>query len=116
MSTPRQRIDRKHTMTNIGSATAGTTRPPTRMSVLIVGAGAAGGDIGSKLVAAGRETTFLVRTATRPRLTDCGIQIRSADGALLLAAAATMALHNRRLAGAAADGRAGEPALAANPR
>jgi hypothetical protein len=113
MSTPRQRIDRKRKMTKIGSATAGSTRPPTRMSVLIVGAGY----IGSKLVAAGRDTTFLVRTATQPRVTDCGIQIRGVDVALLPdVAAATMALHNRRLADAAVDGRAGEPALAANPR
>src|ERR1700761_1916331 len=48
---------------------------------LIVGAGAAGGYLGSRLIAAGRDATFLVREATQQRLDRQGLVIRSPGGA-----------------------------------
>jgi 2-dehydropantoate 2-reductase len=49
------------------------------MSVLIVGAGAAGGYIGAQLLAAGREVTFLARGHTAARLNNGGLRIRHGD-------------------------------------
>ena len=49
------------------------------MSVLIVGAGAAGGYIGAQLVDAGRAVTFLVHPPTRERLTSDGLRLRFGD-------------------------------------
>jgi 2-dehydropantoate 2-reductase len=46
------------------------------MSVLMVGAGAAGGYIGAQLVAAGRDVTFLVHPKTLARLAASGLRIR----------------------------------------
>ena len=46
------------------------------MSVLIVGAGAGGGYIGERLLAAGRDVTFLVRPQTFARLTSEGLRLR----------------------------------------
>jgi 2-dehydropantoate 2-reductase len=46
------------------------------MSVLIVGAGSAGGYIGAQLVAAGRDVTFLVHQRVRARLGSDGLRIR----------------------------------------
>jgi 2-dehydropantoate 2-reductase len=46
------------------------------LSVLIVGAGAAGGYIGERLIAAGRDVTFLVHPQTFARLTSDGLRLR----------------------------------------
>ena len=46
------------------------------MTVLIVGAGAAGGYIGERLIAAGRDVTFLVHPQTLARLTPGGLRLR----------------------------------------
>ena len=50
------------------------------MSTLIVGAGAVGGYLGSLLIAAGRDVTFLVRPARLQRLTTDGVRIRHSSG------------------------------------
>ena len=50
------------------------------MSTLIVGAGAVGGYLGSQLLAAGRDVTFLVRPARLARLTTDGLRIRRSNG------------------------------------
>jgi 2-dehydropantoate 2-reductase len=49
------------------------------VSILIVGAGAAGGYIGAQLVAAGRPVTFLVHPHTLARLASDGLRIRRGD-------------------------------------
>jgi len=49
--------------------------------ILIVGAGATGGYLGSKLIAASRDVTFLVHEKTHQRLHRDGLVIRNADGA-----------------------------------
>ncbi len=46
------------------------------MSVLVVGAGAAGGYIGAQLLAAGRDVTFLVHPQTLARLNSDGLRLR----------------------------------------
>ena len=46
------------------------------MTVLIVGAGAAGGYVGERLIAAGRSVTFLVRPQTLERLNTGGLRLR----------------------------------------
>jgi 2-dehydropantoate 2-reductase len=46
------------------------------MSVLVVGAGAAGGYLGAQLVAGGRDLTFLVHPRTQARLDADGLRIR----------------------------------------
>jgi 2-dehydropantoate 2-reductase len=46
------------------------------VTVLIVGAGAAGGYIGERLIAAGRDVTFLVHPQTLARLTPGGLRLR----------------------------------------
>jgi 2-dehydropantoate 2-reductase len=48
--------------------------------ILIVGAGATGGYLGSTLIAAGRDVTFLVHEKTHQRLLRDGLVIRTADG------------------------------------
>ena len=50
------------------------------MRILVVGAGAIGGYFGGRLLAAGRDVTFLVRTARAERLAQAGLVIRSAFG------------------------------------
>ena len=50
------------------------------MSTLIFGAGAVGGYLGSLLLAAGRDVTFLVRPARLERLTTDGLRIRRSNG------------------------------------
>jgi 2-dehydropantoate 2-reductase len=50
------------------------------MSTLIVGAGAAGGYLGSLLISGGRDATFLVRPARLERLTTDGLRIRRSNG------------------------------------
>jgi 2-dehydropantoate 2-reductase len=47
------------------------------MTVLVVGAGAAGGYVGDRLIAAGRDVTFLVRPQTRERLKTHGLRLRA---------------------------------------
>jgi 2-dehydropantoate 2-reductase len=49
------------------------------MSVLVVGAGAAGGYIGAQLLAAGRDVTFLAHDRTAARLNSDGLRIRHGD-------------------------------------
>jgi 2-dehydropantoate 2-reductase len=55
------------------------------MKVLIVGAGAIGGYFGSRLLAGGRDTTFLVRARRADQLRGSGLQVRSPFGDLDLA-------------------------------
>ena len=55
------------------------------MRVLVVGAGAIGGYFGGRLLAAGRDVTFLVRPRHKAQLADTGLVIRSAKGDLDLA-------------------------------
>jgi 2-dehydropantoate 2-reductase len=50
------------------------------MSTLIVGAGAVGGYLGSLLISAGHDVTFLVRPARLERLTTDGLRIRRSNG------------------------------------
>lgn len=47
------------------------------MSILVVGAGAAGGYLGAQWAAAGRDVTFLVHSRTQARLAEDGLCIRS---------------------------------------
>ncbi|GJD50296.1 2-dehydropantoate 2-reductase [Methylobacterium crusticola] len=60
------------------------------MRVLVVGAGATGGYFGARLVAAGRDVTFLVRPARAARLAAHGLVVRSPLGDLHLPAPATV--------------------------
>lgn len=55
------------------------------MRVLVVGAGAIGGYFGGRLLAAGRDVTFLVRPRRGAQLAETGLAIRSANGDLDLA-------------------------------
>ena len=50
------------------------------MRILIVGAGAVGGYFGARLLAAGRDVTFLVRAARGQQLDEHGLQISSTKG------------------------------------
>jgi 2-dehydropantoate 2-reductase len=50
------------------------------VTVLIVGAGAAGGYLGERLIAAGRDVTFLVHPQTHARLTQDGLRLSHGDG------------------------------------
>jgi len=52
------------------------------MRILIVGAGATGGYLGAKLLAAQRDVTFLVRDAAKERLNRDGLRIRASDGSV----------------------------------
>ena len=52
------------------------------MRILILGAGALGGYFGARLLAAGRDATFLVRESTRQALSTHGLQVRSPHGDL----------------------------------
>jgi 2-dehydropantoate 2-reductase len=65
------------------------------MSVLIVGAGAAGGYLGAQLLAAGRDVTFLVRPATFARLSAQGLRFRNAAGTQTTPVTAVTAEHLR---------------------
>jgi 2-dehydropantoate 2-reductase len=56
------------------------------MKVLIVGAGAIGGYFGARLLAAGRDTTFLVRARRAEQLRRIGLQLISPSGDLSLPA------------------------------
>lgn len=50
------------------------------MRVLIVGAGATGGYLGDRLIAGGRDVTFLARERTRARLVSHGLRLRDTSG------------------------------------
>src|SRR5450432_1888713 len=50
------------------------------MRILVVGAGAVGGYFGGRLLAAGRDVTFLVRARRAAQLARTGLAIRSALG------------------------------------
>ena len=50
------------------------------MSILIVGAGAAGGYLGARLIAGGRDVTFLVHPPALARLSAEGLRVRHATG------------------------------------
>lgn len=50
------------------------------MRILIVGAGAVGGYFGGRLLAAGRDVTFLVRAGRGQQLDEQGLQVRSPRG------------------------------------
>jgi 2-dehydropantoate 2-reductase len=54
------------------------------MRILVVGAGAVGGYFGGRLVAAGRDVTFLVRAKRAEELRRAGLVIKSARGDLTL--------------------------------
>lgn len=54
------------------------------MRVLVVGAGAIGGYFGARLLAAGRDVTFLVRAARAERLTAAGLVVKSPKGDLAI--------------------------------
>ena len=54
------------------------------MRILVLGAGAIGGYFGARLLAAGRDVTFLVREARAEQLARSGLVVRSPQGALEL--------------------------------
>ena len=60
------------------------------MRILIVGAGAIGGYFGARLIAAGRNVTFLVRPGSAALLAANGLQLSSPNGDLSLASPATV--------------------------
>lgn len=60
------------------------------MRILVVGAGATGGYFGGRLLAAGRDVTFLVRPGRAARLAADGLRIRSQLGDLHLPAPPTV--------------------------
>ena len=60
------------------------------MRILIVGAGALGGYFGARLLAAGRDVTFLVRPRRAAQLAASGLNVESSFGNLHLAAPATV--------------------------
>ena len=55
------------------------------MRILIVGAGAVGGYFGARLLAAGRDVTFLVRPRRAAQLAETGLVVRSPFGDLHIA-------------------------------
>ncbi len=60
------------------------------MRILVVGAGALGGYFGARLLAAGRDVTFLVRPRRAAELADAGLRIESPFGDLHLQAPPTV--------------------------
>jgi 2-dehydropantoate 2-reductase len=60
------------------------------MRILVVGAGATGGYFGGRLLAAGRDVTFLVRPERARRLAETGLVIRDSAGDVTLPAPATV--------------------------
>jgi 2-dehydropantoate 2-reductase len=61
------------------------------MGILVVGAGAIGGYFGARLLAAGRDVTFLVRPRRAAELAKTGLVIKSRKGDLALPTPPTMA-------------------------
>jgi len=64
------------------------------MRVLVVGAGAIGGYFGGRLLQAGRDVTFLVRSRRAAELADTGLTIKSPRGNVSLSKPATMLSEN----------------------
>lgn len=60
------------------------------MRILVIGAGALGGYFGARLLAAGRDVTFLVRPARAEALAKNGLEVRSRAGDLKLASPPTV--------------------------
>lgn len=60
------------------------------MKILVVGAGATGGYFGARLLAAGRDVTFLVRSRRAALLAEHGLRVRSPLGNLELPAPVTV--------------------------
>jgi 2-dehydropantoate 2-reductase len=60
------------------------------MRILVVGAGAIGGYFGGRLLAAGRDVTFLVRPERRRRLAETGLVIRDRIGEVILPSPPTL--------------------------
>ncbi len=69
---------------------AGLFFPRGEMRILVVGAGGVGGYFGGRLLAAGRDVTFLVRPARAERLANAGLQIRSPYGDVSIATVPTV--------------------------
>lgn len=65
---------------HLPQATVDLSTKEFHVRILIVGAGATGGYLGSALLTAGRDVTFLVRAATQERLRRYGLRIRTVDG------------------------------------
>lgn len=68
------------------STTDTAARPPERLRVAVVGAGAIGGVIGARLQQAGHDVTFIARGATLAALQQRGLVLESIDGDLTLSA------------------------------
>jgi 2-dehydropantoate 2-reductase len=66
------------------------------MRILVVGAGAIGGYFGGRLLAAGRDVTFLVRPRRRAQLVKTGLVIKSQFGDVHLAAPRTATAEELR--------------------
>jgi 2-dehydropantoate 2-reductase len=66
------------------------------MRILVVGAGAIGGYFGGRLLAAGRDVTFLVRPRRRAQLAKTGLEIKSQFGDVHLPAPPTVAAEELR--------------------
>ena len=66
------------------------------MRILVVGAGAIGGYFGGRLLAAGRDVTFLVRPRRRAQLVKIGLVIKSQFGDVHLAAPPTVTAEELR--------------------
>ena len=66
------------------------------MRVLVVGAGALGGYFGARLIAAGRDVTFLVRERRRAELAERGLVVESRFGNLHLARPPTVLSQDLR--------------------
>src|SRR5882672_9486932 len=54
------------------------------MRILVVGAGSIGGYFGGRMLAAGRDVTFLVRERRAAELADAGLVIKSPNGDVTL--------------------------------
>ena len=61
------------------------------MRILVVGAGAIGGYFGARLLAAGRDVTFLVRARRAAELAKTGLVVKSRKGDLALPPPPTVA-------------------------
>lgn len=64
------------------------------MRILVVGAGGVGGYFGGRLLAAGRDVTFLVRPRRADQLARTGLVIKSAAGDLILPSPPTVTADN----------------------
>lgn len=66
------------------------------MRTLIVGAGATGGYFGARLIAAGRDVTFLVRPQRAKQLAADGLRVASLNGDLVIERPSTVVAHDLR--------------------